>query len=71
MPGANVYLVTFVSRTNPQPVKVLGAYASEADARAAIERAQAHPAFGGETECFWVDEYAIGEDDWTGWGASP
>ena len=50
MPGAKIYLVNFVSRTNPQPTKVLGAYANEADARAAIERAQAHPAFGGATE---------------------
>ncbi len=64
MPVTNIYLVTFIPRTGPKPLQVLGAYASEADARAAIERAQAHPSFGGQTEFFRVDQYKIGEDDW-------
>ncbi|HEY2070250.1 MAG TPA: hypothetical protein VGG48_11905 [Rhizomicrobium sp.] len=61
----SVYVVTFVSAVTPKPVQILGVYASPEDAFEAVERARADPVFGGETDFFWVDEYEIGEDDWT------
>ncbi|MDE2182782.1 MAG: hypothetical protein KGJ78_07150 [Alphaproteobacteria bacterium] len=48
-------------------IKILGVYASEEAARAAIERAKAHAALGGHADFYWIDEYEVGKDDWLSW----
>lgn len=44
--------------------KLIGVYASRADAIAAIERVRTQPGFAEHPEGFLVDEYEIGKDHW-------
>jgi len=65
MTAPSVVLVTFLSEKDPDArLKILGVYANEDDARAAIARAKSHPAFAGAEDFFWLDAYEIGKDDW-------
>ena len=47
-----VFLVTFMPKTGPNGLRILGIYVSEPDARAAIERAKIHPAVGDNDTLF-------------------
>ncbi len=63
-----VFLVTHLpAEGEATGLKVLGVYATEEAARAAIERAIAHPAFHGQQDFYWIDHYEIGKDDWPLW----
>lgn len=46
-------------------LKIIGAYADEPSAEAAIARARLRPGFRDEPECFMIDGYTVGEDRWT------
>ena len=52
---------------NPETddVKLIGAYASESDAAAAISRVQGAPGFKSTPDGFDISEYEIGKDHWT------
>jgi len=45
-------------------VKLIGVYASWADAQAVVSRLQVQPGFRDHREGFKVDEYEIGKDHW-------
>lgn len=45
-------------------VRIVGAYRTEADARAAIARAKAQPEFAAHPDGFMYDFYAFGEEGW-------
>lgn len=45
-------------------VKFIGAYATHAEAEAAIERLRAQPGFCYRPEGFAIDEYELGKDHW-------
>ncbi|WP_203708407.1 DUF7336 domain-containing protein [Asanoa iriomotensis] len=46
-------------------LKLLGVYATEAAARARIERARTLPGFDAEPDCFTVSSWTVDEDHWT------
>jgi hypothetical protein len=62
-----VFVVTFVETDGTGGVQILGVYASEPDARRAINRASAHTAFAGKGDLFFVDHFELGRDDWPNW----
>jgi len=45
--------------------KMLGVYADTASAGAAIARARSRPGFRDEPDCFMIDTYTVGKDQWT------
>ena len=45
--------------------KLLGIYATKADAEGRIERARKQPGFKDEPDCFMIDTLTLGEDQWT------
>ena len=45
--------------------KMLGVYADPASAEAAIARARSLPGFRDEPDCFMIDTYTVGKDQWT------
>lgn len=45
-------------------LKILGVYATEAEAERCIERARLRPGFMDEPDCFLIDVYTLGEDRW-------
>lgn len=45
-------------------VKLLGVYASEADAQGRVDRARSQPGFSEEPNCFLIDGATLGEDQW-------
>ena len=49
----------------PEDVKLIGVYASRADAEAAVERRRAQPGFRDHPDGFHVSEYTIRQDHWT------
>ncbi len=66
LPSA-VFVVTFVDKNGTGGAQILGVYASESDARGAIDRASAHAAFAGKGDLFFVDHFELGRDDWPSW----
>lgn len=48
-----------------EDVKLIGAYASEAAAQAAIERLRTQPGFRDYPDDFTIDAYEIDKDHWT------
>ena len=46
-------------------VKLIGIYATRADAEAAVDRARQQPGFRDRPDDFHVAEYRVGEDHWT------
>lgn len=48
-----------------EDVKLIGAYASEAAAQAAIERLRKQPGFRDYPDDFTIDAYEIDKDHWT------
>lgn len=46
-------------------VKLLGVYSTREKATARINRARQLEGFRDEPECFYIDEYALDEDQWT------
>ena len=47
-----------------EDVKLIGAYSSEASARAAVERLRSQPGFRDYPDCFSVDAYEVDKDHW-------
>ena len=62
----NVYLLfhTREASEGEEDSKLLGVYATYADAAAAKERAQTKPGFKEHADGFMIDEYEIGKDNW-------
>ena len=46
-------------------LKIIGVYADEPSAEAAIVRAQTRPGFQDEPDCFMIDAYTVDQDRWT------
>lgn len=51
--------------SSSEDVKLIGVYASEAEACEAIERARSLPGFVDDQDGFSVDAYTLGQDHWT------
>lgn len=47
-----------------EEVKMIGVYATEAEAQAAVERLRDQPGFRDWSDGFAIDEYTLGEDHW-------
>src|SRR5438094_8398411 len=45
-------------------IKLIGVYASEPDAEAAIKRLRTQPGFRDHPEGFHIDAYELGRDEW-------
>lgn len=62
----DVYLVWHVHPLESgDDEKLVGVYASEEDARAAIQRLRTKPGFVSFPEGFMVEAYELGKDHWT------
>ena len=46
--------------------KILGIYETKNEAENRIVRARQEPGFKDEPDCFMIDTYALGEDQWIG-----
>jgi hypothetical protein len=51
-------------RPDPENVKVIGIYSSEAAAQAAIDRLQQQAGFRDYPDCFTIDVYELDKDHW-------
>ncbi|GAA6170139.1 DUF7336 domain-containing protein [Sessilibacter corallicola] len=61
-----IYLLWHVhEQENRDDEKLIGAYASESDAKAAIDRLKEKPGFRYQPEGFQICPYTLGEDHWT------
>jgi hypothetical protein len=63
----NLQSVFLLWHTNPETedVKLIGVYASNADAIEAMERVKDKPGFAISPSGFEISEYSIGQDSWT------
>jgi hypothetical protein len=63
---ASVFLVSHVHSINGEDdEKIIGIYSTRDEAEQAITRASERPGFRANPEGFHIDEYEIGEDQWT------
>ena len=75
MPSVFVLQHCHVMPSDEDDIKMIGVYASRKDAEAAIERLRLQPGFidhprmvdpdADDRNGFYIDEYEIGEDNWT------
>jgi hypothetical protein len=61
-----VFVVQHVNETEDgnEDVKFIGVYATESDARSAIDGLKSQPGFAERPEGFCVDEYDVGKTHW-------
>lgn len=66
MAAQTVFIVHHVAREGEadEDAKLIGAYSSRAEARAAISRLLTQPGFRDYPEGFQIDEYQLDQDNW-------
>ncbi len=70
----DVFLVHHTAREgeDDENVKLIGVYASQSEADAAVDRARKLPGFAMYPAGFCVDRYTVGKDHWTtGFSSDP
>jgi hypothetical protein len=66
--GSEVFLVshTLELSDGEEELKIIGIYASRADANLAVERMSSQPGFSDHLDGFSISEYELGKDHWVG-----